>query len=285
MLNRHAFVSAVFLMVVFVFPSRGEEALIFTDDFESGTLAEWDAESDVNDPARLRLTDDPAHVFRGKYAVEITAQVGAGTGAKLNKWFMPGYGQVHARWYCQFAGDFDQGNHMHFVHLLANRADNKWSAFGKAGLKPGGADFFTTGLEPWRDWGRHPAPGELMLYTYHMDMPIDPKMGKYWGEMMRPAPSVIIERGRWYGMEMMVKANTPGQADGEQAFWVDGQLIGRFTGIRWRDTPDLKINDFWLMLYVHNSPKINRVWFDEVAIGTEYIGPVEKSGTKDPAPH
>ena len=44
MLNRHAFVSAVFLMVVFVFPSRGEEALIFTDDFESGTLAEWDAE-------------------------------------------------------------------------------------------------------------------------------------------------------------------------------------------------------------------------------------------------
>nr|HQH72590.1 hypothetical protein [bacterium] len=246
---------------------------------------EWDAESDVNDPARLRLTDDPAHVFRGKYAVEITAQVGAGTGAKLNKWFMPGYGQVHARWYCQFAGDFDQGNHMHFVHLLANRADNKWSAFGKAGLKPGGADFFTTGLEPWRDWGRHPAPGELMLYTYHMDMPIDPKMGKYWGEMMRPAPSVIIERGRWYGMEMMVKANTPGQADGEQAFWVDGQLIGRFTGIRWRDTPDLKINDFWLMLYVHNSPKINRVWFDDVAIGTEYIGPVEKSGTKDPAPH
>ena len=285
MLNRHAFVSAVFLMVVFVFPSRGEEALIFTDDFESGTLAEWDAESDVNDPARLRLTDDPAHVFRGKYAVEITAQVGAGTGAKLNKWFMPGYGQVYARWYCQFAGDFDQGNHMHFVHLLANRADNKWSAFGKAGLKPGGADFFTTGLEPWRDWGRHPAPGELMLYTYHMDMPIDPKMGKYWGEMMRPAPSVIIERGRWYGMEMMVKANTPGQADGEQAFWVDGQLIGRFTGIRWRDTPDLKINDFWLMLYVHNSPKINRVWFDDVALGTEYIGPVEKSGMKDSAPH
>jgi len=270
--------------MVFGLPSWGEETLIFTEDFESGTLDKWDADSVVNDPSRLRLTEDPDYVFRGKYAVEVTAPEGAGTGAKLNKWFLPGYDQVYARWYCRFAEDFDQGNHMHFVHLLANRADNRWSAFGKAGQKPAGDDFFTTGLEPWRNWGRHPAPGELMLYTYHMDMPIDPKMGKYWGEMMRPEPSVLIERGRWYCLEMMVKANTPGKADGEQAFWVDGKRIGHFTGIRWRDTADLKINDFWLMLYVHNSPKVNRVWFDEVAIGTEYIGPLEASGTTPSAP-
>lgn len=131
-------------MVVFVFPSRGEEALIFTDDFESGTLAEWDAESDVNDPAAR--PDDPAHVFRGKYAGGNHRPSGRGDRSGSNKWFMPGYGQVHARWYCQFAGDFDQGNHMQLVHLLANpaAADNKWSAFGKStGLKPGGADFFT----------------------------------------------------------------------------------------------------------------------------------------------
>ncbi|MFB3789172.1 MAG: hypothetical protein ACE15F_22665 [bacterium] len=284
MLTQGIHVTAVSCLMVLVLPSWGGEPLIFSDDFESGNLAKWDADSVVNDPSRLRLTEDPAQAFRGKYAVEITAPVGAGTGAKLNKWFMPGYDRIYARWYCRFAEDFDQGNHMHFVHLLANRADNKWSAFGKAGLKPAGDDFFTTGLEPWRDWGRHPAPGELMLYTYHMDMPIDPKMGKYWGEMKRPEPSVIIERGRWYCLEMMVQANTPGKADGEEAFWVDGRPAGRFTGIRWRDTADLKINDFWLMLYVHNSPKVNRVWFDEVAIGTDYLGPIETSGTTPSAP-
>lgn len=250
------------------------ESVIFSDDFENGALELWDADSVTNDPHRLRLTSDPEHVFRGQYAVEIIAQVGKGTGGKLNKWFMSGYDRVYARWYCKFAEDFDQGNHMHFCHLLANRQDNKWSAFGKAGVKPDGSDFFTAGLEPWRNWGKNPAPGEMMFYSYHMEMPIDSKMGKYWGEMFRPSPRFVPERGRWYCMEMMVQANTPGKADGEQAFWIDGDLKGRFTGIRWRDTEDLKINDFWLMLYVHNSARINRVWFDEVIIDDEYIGPV-----------
>ena len=72
----------------------------------------------------------------------------------------------------------------------------------------------------------------------------------------------------------MLKANTPGEADGAQAFWVDGVLLGRFEGIRWRDTLALKINDFWLMLYVHESERVNRVYFDEVVISREYIGPL-----------
>ncbi len=250
------------------------EPVIFSDDFESGTLEKWDADSDRNDPSRLILTQDPSNVFQGTHAVEMVAQVGEGTGAKLNKWFMPGLDRVYVRWYCKFAEDFDQGNHMHFCHLLANRQDNKWSAFGKAGIKPGGSDFFTVGLEPWRDWGRYSATGAMMFYSYHMDMPIDPKMGKYWGEMFCPTPRAVPERGRWYCMEMMVKANTPGQADGEQAFWIDGEEKNRNTGIRWRSTNDLKINDFWLMLYVHHSTRVNRVWFDEVVIDDEYIGPV-----------
>ncbi len=259
-----------------------QDSIIFSEDFESGNLSQWDADSIKNDPTRLKLTSDPENVYRGKYAVEIIAQVGKGTGAKLNKWFMPGYDRVHARWYCKFASDFDQGNHLHFAHLLANRQDNKWSAFGKAGTKPSGDDFFTTGLEPWRDWGRNPAPGELMFYAYHLDMPIDPKMGKYWGEMFRAEKKFVPERGRWYCMEAMLKANTPGQTDGEQAFWIDGELKGHFKGIRWRTTDELKINDFWLMLYVHNSTKVNRVWFDEVVIAENTIGPIKTSRTTVP---
>ena len=256
-----------------------QNRIIFADDFQSGDLSKWDQDSVIDDPKRLKLTTDPRHVYRGRYAVEITAHVGSGAGAKLNKWFMPGYDRVYARWYCKFAADFDQGNHMHFVHLLANRRDDKWSAFGKAGIRPSGDDFYTAGLEPWRDWGKNPPPGEMMFYNYHMDMPIDPKMNKYWGEMMRPEKKFIPERDRWYCMEMMVKANTPGRADGEATFWIDGALKGHFGGIRWRTTEDLKINDFWLLLYVHNSTQVNRVWFDEVVISQDYIGPLdEKTG-------
>ena len=56
-----------------------------------------------------------------------------------------------------------------------------------------------------------------------------------------------------------------------------------FEGFRWRSHPDLKVNFFWLLFYVTDSaakqagvtnPKpINRVWFDDVVVATEYIGP------------
>jgi len=189
---------------------------------------------------------------------------------------MPGHDKVHARWYCKFAEDFDQGNHMHFVHMLANRADNKWSAFGKAGIKPNGDDFFTTGLEPDRNWGKNPPPGEMFFYSYFPDMKIDPKMNKYWGNAFRPEKKFLIERGRWYCMEMMVKANSEGKKDGEQAFWIDGRLIGHFKDMSWRTTDKLRINCFWLLLYVHDSKKVNKVYFDDVVISTDYIGPVPK---------
>jgi hypothetical protein len=160
--------------------------------------------------------------------------------------------------------------------MLANKADNKWSAFGKAGLKPNGDDFFTTGLEPDRSWGKNPPPGEMFFYAYHPDMKIDPKMNKYWGNAYRPKKKFLIERGRWYCMEMMVKANTDNKKDGEQAFWIDGKLIGHFKEIRWRSTDKLKINCFWLLLYVHDSKKVNKVYFDDVVISTDYIGPLPK---------
>jgi hypothetical protein len=35
----------------------------------------------------------------------------------------------------------------------------------------------------------------------------------------------------------------------------------------------MRVNCFWLELYVHNSPCLNRVWFDDVALSTAYIGP------------
>ena len=82
-------------------------------------------------------------------------------------------------------------------------------------------------------------------------------------------------------MEMMLKANTPGEADGGQAFWVEGVLLGRFEGIHRGDPLALKINDFWLMLFVHQSERVNRVYFDEVVISREYIGPLAAETTVD----
>ena len=96
-----------------------------------------------------------------------------------------------------------------------------------------------------------------------------------------------IEPGRWYCVEAMLKANSsPEKSDGVQAFWVDGELYGRFDGFRWRTTDKLKINSFWLLFYNTDQParhnkdprpesRVMEVWFDDVVVATEYVGPVQ----------
>ena len=111
-------VAVLFVLLLWCLPIMAE--VIFPDDFERGNLHRWDADSVIDDPQRLRLPEESA--FRGRYGVEITARPGSGAGAKLNKWFYPEYDQAHARWYCRFAENFDQGHHVHFSRLLANRA-------------------------------------------------------------------------------------------------------------------------------------------------------------------
>jgi len=31
-----------------------------------------------------------------------------------------------------------------------------------------------------------------------------------------------------------------------------------------------------LLLYIHDNPQVNRVWYDDVAVGTTYIGPLQE---------
>jgi len=246
-----------------------DEAVIFVEDFESGDFSRWD-DTDPNAPPQVRLVTAKNLVHSGAGAAQLEVQPGEGVGADLTKLFMLGHDRVYARYYTRFDPEFDQGNLMHFAHLAALK--DRWQ-LGRSGQKPDGTDFFCTGLEPWRKWGRNPAPGALGFYSYFVDMKPDPS-GPYYGNPFRPdSPPVLVKRGQWYCMEMMLKANAPGRADGEQAFWIDGRLKGHYTGIRWRTTDQLKVNCLWLLLYIHDNKQVNRVWFDDVVVATEYVGP------------
>ena len=126
-------------------------------------------------------------------------------------------------------------------------------------------------MDPWRDWGRNPPPGEMALGSYFPLMK-SASDGKYYANVFKPETKVLIERGKWYCMEMMLKANDAGLNNGEQAFWINGELIGHFKNMVWRFTNDLKINSFQLGLYIHDNEKINRIWYDDIIISTGYIG-------------
>ncbi len=108
-----------------------------------------------------------------------------------------------------------------------------------AGERPAGDRKFSTGLEPAGFGKKHPPPGAWNFYSY-------------WWKMKR-------------------------SGDGRQAFWIDGRKVGDFGGIEWRKTAELTLNAFWLMSYVTDrwtDHKTNRVWFDDVVVATEYIGPI-----------
>jgi hypothetical protein len=136
--------------------------------------------------------------------------------------------------------------------------------------------------------------------------------GKYWGNSILPEVPPRAPRNRWQCVEEMLKLNSaPDKADGELALWLDGRSVmdvrqgtpralwsgmgfhvlkdggEPFEGFHFRTRNDLKINFFWLLHYVTESTlqqnhvaasnPMDRVWFANIVVGTEYIGPIKAS--------
>ena len=181
------------------------------------------------------------------------------------------------RFYTKFDPTCDYVHH--FVTLRANRGlrgGDKWSGFGGAGLKPEGDERFSTAIEPWGDWGRWPAAGPLeLLQLLARDGALARR--EVLGQLLRvPDAPRSSPRDRWICVEFMLQHNTPGQADGEQAFWIDGVLLGHWKGINWRKTAPLQANALTLESYITDrwtKNPVNVVFFDNVVIARRYIGP------------
>ncbi|MFG0261309.1 MAG: hypothetical protein ACF788_02850 [Novipirellula sp. JB048] len=213
-------------------------SVIFSDDFETGELGErWDEANDRN--GNVLSFADPAskHPGLGQRSLKVTATLGQNSGGGLTKWFESA-DRLFLRFYTKFDPDCDYVHH--FCTLRANkslRGGDRWSGFGGAGELPAGDARFSTAIEPWGNWGK------------------------------------------WICVEFMIAHNTPGQDDGEQAYWIDGELRGHWRGISWRTSPTLMANAFTLESYVTDrwtQQRVNIVYFDNVVIAKEYIGPLAR---------
>jgi len=252
--------------------------MLFEDGFESRESLSRYFEIQGLDERRAALETRPGMARGGQGAIRFTAPAREGreSAAGAAGWLGPeGHDCVYFRRCIRFAPDYDQGD-LHHVGggLAAVAGADRYRAMGSAGIKPRGDDHFNSSLEPWRDWGKYPPPGYLFLYTYWMDMVRDPD-GHYWGNMLGPTEKerVPLQRGRWYCLEQMIRANDPGKANGEAAAWLDGKLILHFTGLRWRTSPEVRIKRFTFGVYVHQARRNNTVWYDDLALSTGYIGP------------
>jgi len=247
--------------------------VLLHEDFESGAFDTQRWSEISNKAGALSFADDAPPDSAGTKSLLVTAKLGENTGGHLFRRFKPGVERMHGRFYVKFAPDCDYIHH--FVHIVAENPPTPWPT-GGAGLCPAGDKKFSTGLEPCGFNAKLPPPGGWNFYTYWHRMKKSGD-GKFWGNSFAPATPHVPERGRWYCMEMRVQANTVGKDDGRQAFWIDGRLVGDFGGFEWRTAPDLKINAFWLMSYITDrwtKHPVNRVWFDDVVVATDYIGPI-----------
>lgn len=290
-------------------------AVVFGEDFEAGSVAQvrehWDQVSG-EDGNLLSLSPDVPPASVGKSSLLFTHVGGKGDGGHLYKVLKPGFDQLFLRFYVKFDSDCNPVHH--FVHLGGYNPPTPWPQ-GGAGLRPAGDKAFSTGVEP------HGENWVWDYYTYWSEMRGSPPRGQTWGNSFIHDPALKVARGRWIGVEVMMKMNDVDDSNGEMALWIDGKLVSHlgkgfprgkwifdkfipgqggeslrwndqagdresftvppdgapFEGFRWRTTKDLKLNFLWLLDYITTAPAghVSKVWFDDVVVATDYIGPLK----------
>lgn len=282
-------------------------SVLLVEDFEGGSLDDlklrWN-EVENQDGEVLALVGDHPPDSAGKTCLQVTATLGKNTGGHLFKRLDPIRTTVFARFYVKFAEDAPYLHH--FSGLGGYHPPTNWPQ-GNAGKHAAGDTRFSARIEPNGSDGTIPAPGGWMFYTYWHDM--RPSAGgNFWGNGLWPEGRPGPPRGQWQCVEIMVKCNDVGKSNGELALWLDGKLathIGpgtrtgkwtgegfsvladgseTFEGFRWRTVPELAVSYFMLSHYVtenayrqnkvEDPPGLNRVWFDDIVIATDYIGPI-----------
>lgn len=284
-----------------------DPAVLLHETFEEGSLEEILARwSDVsNEGGRvLALSEETPGAGPGGRSLAVTATRDADTGGHLYRVLPREVDTAFARFYVRF--EEAPGYIHHFVHLGGYRPSSRWPQ-GGAGERPAGDERVTVGIEPHGDYGRFPPPGAWSFYCYWPEMRISGD-GRYWGNALRPATPQLVPAGRWQCVEIMLKLNSaPDVSDGELALWLDGALVAHFArgaardkwtglgfdllteggepfeGFRWRTDADLRINFLWLLHYVTGQAAsannvadpsaTNTVWFDDIVVATDYIGP------------
>ncbi len=272
---------------------ENDPAVVFVEDFEKGELGNlkerWDAMINP-DGTVLSFAQDNVPGGGGERSIMITATKGHDTGGDLWKRLRTGYDRLYARVYVKFAPD---APYVHHFLSMGGKVDTLNYPVGRAGTRPTGYDRFGSSLDLIRNNDANP-PGKWSFYSYWSEMrswqtpqgESDGRPNAFYGNRFGPQEPVEARRGEWQCVEFMIKLNSaPDKRDGEQAFWIDGELkahwgpgshMGRwhndrfrvtgspeyeggatkdsipqpFEGYLWRKTDELKINVFRLQYYL-----------------------------------
>ncbi len=275
--------------------------MLFASGFENG-FEGWDA---YNQEAS-EIIMHPDSAFSGNNVLKMTATRGENTGGDVTHFIKPEQTHVYLRFYTKLHKNTITPHH--FVKIYADPLNGG----GPPGEAPSGDKAFWTGIEPLKDntWNFYTYWHEMNSWQTAEGTP-DGRDNPYYGNTFKVPNQKPFKKGEWICVEAMVKANTPGKHDGEQAFYINGEKIGHwkegepygewygdrfrmdgdkeklkpFEGFNWRTIDAVKINKIILRWYISSdhmtkaTHDLNSVYFDNIVIATEYIGPMhDKNG-------
>jgi hypothetical protein len=158
-----------------------------------------------------------------------------------------------AQWSCQFGACYDALTLSYelcfapdFDFVLGGKLPGL--AGGKAntgGDKPNGYDGFSARMM-WR------AGGEVVQYLYHPDQP------GVWGEDLpwNLGAARYFHPGRWHSLKHEIRLNRAGERNGSIRGFFDGELALARDGVRFRDTPELGLDQLYFSTFFGgNTPE------------------------------
>ena len=222
-----------------------------------------------------------------------------------------GFEQLFVRYYVKFAEDCGELHHFGTC-LGGNNPATAWPSV-KAGFPTDGAKSFWSGIEPfgkrwtwdyytyWCEMGGSPPRGQTWGNSFIHDESLKVKKGKWIcieqmikmndigdtnGEQALWIDGKLVShlgkgfpKGRWIFDKFQPGRSGDGvrwnQKENTRDYFKVPEGGSPFEGFRWRTVPELNINFLWLYVYTE-KPAGHRikVWFDDVIVATEYIGPL-----------
>lgn len=281
-------------------PYCTQNPVVFCNDFETNS---WQGMEFESDSTLVTGGVESLDTYKGSGSI-LSVLDTDGTGASFGYRFA-GVEQVYVRFYMRWDATWDRPMH-HFFAIHGDQFDDMWSCHGTAGCRPDGYKCLNGATVDSREQVAGELPGEPFFYSYFPDMSCDPgdSCNRYadaaaicqgcanrglacsmgleccWGNHfnLNQGFAVSMQQDRWYAVETMIKANSvflgQGNADGEMALWIDGELVAHHTGMLWRHDDQLQLNHFIVWNYFPEATQSYRIWFDNLVISTSPIGEV-----------
>lgn len=290
--------------------------VIFAEDFEQaasvGALRKrWD---EVKNAGIISLSEDVPPASGGSRSLMMTHVGGESNGGHLYRRLRPGYKKLHVRFYVKF--DPQCAPIHHFFHVGGYNPPTRWPQGGAGvrprgherlttGVEPFGNSWQWDYYTYWMEMRGSPPRGQTWGNTFIRDPELKAERGKWvCAELMMKMNEPVTEhngemalwidgklvshlgegfpKGKW-----VYDKFTPNQG-GRCIRWSDAKRGPErfsvpaggapFEGFRWRRDPRLELNFLWILLYITKAPQghVSKVWFDNIVVAKEYIGPIVK---------